>query len=71
MPFRRPLPSGLPSENTTRRTATTLPSCAHADDRVVATVRHIKVGPSFQRGIAGPVLVVLLVNCRGQIDWMV
>src|SRR5271165_3392282 len=44
---------------------------AHTDDRVVTAVRHIKVGPSFQRGIAGPVGVVLFVHGWGQIDRMV
>src|ERR1700732_1228033 len=44
---------------------------AQADDRVVATVRHVEVGPFFQRGIAGPVGITLFVRDWGQIDRMV
>src|ERR1700687_2960690 len=44
---------------------------AHSDYRVVATVRHVEVGPFFQRGIAGPVGITLFVRDWGQMDRVV
>jgi hypothetical protein len=44
---------------------------AHADNRVVATVRHVEVGPYLERGVAGPVGITRLDFGWSQIDRLV
>src|SRR5215510_11287503 len=43
----------------------------HADYRVVAAVRHIKVGPFFKRRVAGPIGSFRLDLGGSQIDWFI
>src|SRR5262245_14830927 len=44
---------------------------AHANYRVVAAVRHIEVGPFFERRVAGPVGSFRFDRGRGQINWLI